>query len=233
MVPVLLAVLLCTTARVGAQGVESATDADNTARLQFIEHALDAGQTAADRWWYGWLAAYSAAGIAQSALAVTTDDSHQRQDFAVGAMTSFVGAAGQFVFPLEAGRFAKALRAMPGETPEQRRAKLASAESYLERAARQEAFGRSWKSQASSLAVNAGAGLATSLLFDRPARDGLITFAIGQAVSELQFFTQPMKAVRDLAAYRRQHPGSRQASRAGAVWSVSLSASHVSVRRTF
>src|SRR5262245_61587769 len=51
-VPVLLAVLLCTTARVGAQGVESATDADNTARLQFIEHALDAGQTAADRWWY-------------------------------------------------------------------------------------------------------------------------------------------------------------------------------------
>jgi hypothetical protein len=83
--------------------------------------------------------------------------------------------------------------------------------------------------------VNGAAGVATSLLFDRPAKDGLITFAIGQAVSELQFFTQPMKAVRDLAAYRRQRDvlGRASASRARAVWSLSLSASHVSISRAF
>ena len=143
-------------------------------------------------------------GVTKGSPVLATDDTHQRQDLAIGALTSFVGAAGQFVFPLQAGHFAKLLRTMPGGTPEERRAKLMAGEEYLEKAASQEAFGRSWKSQASSLAVNGSAGLATSLLFDRPAKDGLITFAIGQAVSELQFFTQPMKAVRDLATYRRQ-----------------------------
>jgi hypothetical protein len=160
---------------------------------------------------------------------------HQRQDLAVGALTSFVGAAGQFVFPLQAGRFAQALRAMPESTPEERRVKLASGERYLEKAAEQEAYGRSWKSQASSVAVNAGAGLATSLFFERPARDGLITFAIGQAVSELQFFTQPMKAVRDLATHQRQGNAASRASSslARASWSFSLSASRISISRTF
>ena len=220
----------CASVSVGAQNATGTTDAETTARLQFIEDALATGQKAADRWWYGWLAAYSAAGIAQTSFAVAADDTHQRQDLAIGALTSFVGAAGQFVFPLQAGRFARALRAMPGDTPDERRARLAAGEAYLAKAAEQEAFGRSWKSQASSLAVNAGAGLATSVLFDRPARDGLITFAIGQAVSELQYFSQPMKAVRDLAAYRRRQGG---VPGTPASWSLSFSASHVSISRVF
>lgn len=231
----MLVVFACATVSVGAQNTSSGTDAENTARLHFIENALDTGQKTADLWWYGWLAAYGVAGIAQTSFAVATDDTHQRQDLAIGALTSFVGAAGQFVFPLQAGHFAKVLRMMPGSTPEERRAKLMTGEEYLEKAAAQEAFGRSWKSQASSLAVNGGAGLATSLLFDRPAKDGLITFAIGQAVSELQFFTQPMKAARDFAAYRRQRGvlGKSSSSRARAAWSLSLSASHISISRIF
>jgi hypothetical protein len=231
---VVVVLLTCTTVSVGAQS-SGATDAEIAARLQFIEDALDTGQKAADRWWYGWLAAYGVAGIAQTSFAVAVDDSHQQQDLAIGALTSFVGAAGQFVFPLQAGRFAGTLRMMPEGTSDERRAKLTKGEAFLERAAEQEAFGRSWKSQASSLAVNGGAGLATSLLFDRPARDGLITFAIGQAVSELQYFTQPMKAVRDLAAYRRQRGSFAGApsSRRRASWSLSLAASQISVSLVF
>ncbi len=231
----MIVLLACATVSVGAQNSGSPPDAEIAARLQFVEHALDTGQQAVDRWWCGWLVGYGAAGIVQTSLAVVVDDSHQQQDLAIGALTSLVGAAGQFVFPLQAGRFARTLRMMPDGTPDQRRAKLTKGEAFLEKAAEQEAFGRSWKSQASSLAVNGGAGLATSLLFDRPARDGLITFAIGQAVSELQYFTQPMKAVRDLAAYRRQrgHFAGAPLSRARASWSLSLSTSHVGVSLVF
>jgi hypothetical protein len=229
-----IVLLVSATVSVGAQTTTRATDAETTARLHFIEDALDTGQKAADRWWYGWLAGYGVAGIVQTSFAFAVDDSHQQQDLAIGALTSFVGAAGQFVFPLQAGRFARTLRTMPDGTPDQRRAKLTRGEAFLEKAAKQEAFGRSWKSQASSLAVNAGAGLATSLLFDRPAKDGLITFAIGQSVSELQYFTQPLKAVRDLTAYR--HQGSLAGASAGrppATWSLSVSASQISVSRVF
>jgi hypothetical protein len=93
---------------------------------------------------------------------------------------------------------------MPGETPEQRRSKLASAESFLRQAAAQEVFGRSWKTQALATAVNLAAGLTIWLHYDRPARDGLVTFAIGQLISEAQIFSQPMRAVRDLREYDRR-----------------------------
>lgn len=215
--------LIGAASRVNAQNSDA--DVENAARIQFIQRALDSGESTADRWWYGWLAGYTVAGVTQSAFAWRTDDRHLRQDLGIGALTSFAGAAGQFVFPLHAGRYARSLRTTPGDTPEQRAAKAKVAEGYLEKAAAEEAFGRSWKSQASSLAVNGTAGLLTSLAFDRPARDGLVTFAIGQAISELQFFTQPRAAVRDLAAYRRQRTTLGRGDAAGAppAWSISVS----------
>jgi hypothetical protein len=122
----------------------------------------------------------------------------------VGAATTAFGAGGQLVFPLQAGRFATRLRAMPADTPEARRAKLAAAEGYLRKAAAQESFGRSWKTHAMAAAVNLAAGLTIWLHYDRPAEDGLVTFAIGQIISEVQIFTQPMRAVRDLREYEQR-----------------------------
>ena len=93
---------------------------------------------------------------------------------------------------------------MPGDTPEARRVKLAAAEGYLRKAAAQEELGRSLQSQLLATAVNLAAGLTIWLHYDRPAKDGLITFAIGQIISEVQIFSQPMKAVRDLDEYERR-----------------------------
>ncbi len=122
----------------------------------------------------------------------------------VGSVTSALGAAGQIVFPLEAGRLAARLRVLPDATPEERRAKLASAESILRLSAAQEASGRSWKAHAVAGAVNLAAGLVIWRHYDRPARDGLVTFAIGQLISEVQIFTQPTRAIRDLQEYERR-----------------------------
>lgn len=198
------AALLFLTTGASAQNAGHPTDAEVSNRLSYIQDSLNGGSKAANLWRYGWLSGYSAATVGQLAVYSTTDDEKQRQDMLVGSVTTALGAGGQIVFPLEAGRFAARLRAMPGDTPEARRVKLASAEGYLRKAAAQESFGRSWKTQAMAAAVNLAAGLTIWLHYNRPAKDGLVVFAIGQIISEAQIFSQPMRAVRDLREYEQR-----------------------------
>ena len=197
-----VAALLCIMAgQAMAQGTRDLPDREVSGRIEFIQNALDEGQHAATLWWDGWLIGYSVATFGQVASQSGTNSEKQNQDLLVGAATTGLGAVGQLVYPLDAGRVAAQLRAMPGDTPEARRAKLESAEGFLRRTAAQEAFGRSWKTHAISGVVNLAAGLVVWRHYDRPARDGLLTFALGQLVSEVQIFTQPTKAVRDLREY--------------------------------
>jgi hypothetical protein len=230
----LAAALLLVAGRAAAQGTATPADAEVTNRVAFIESALDAGRPAADLWWYGWLAGYGAATAGQIAVCSSTDDQKQRQDMRVGAYNAALGAVGQAVFPLEAGRFAARLKELPAATPEARRAKLAAAEDYLRRAAAQERLGRSWQPHVLSAAVNLGAGLAIWQHYDRPARDGLVTFAISQLVSEIQIFTQPMRATRDLREYEKRTDFDRAAAvRTERTWYVSAIPGGVLVGCTF
>jgi len=59
--------------------------------------------------------------------------------------------------------------------------------------------------------------------YDRPARDGLVTFAVGQLVSEAQILSQPTRAVRDLREYesRSDFAGAAAPHSAGRGWYVS------------
>ena len=218
-----LAVLFTLTNQAAAEDPRSPTDSEVADRLQYIQSSLDGGQKAANLWWYGWLIGYGGATAEQIVAHSRADTEKQKQDTLVGYVTSSFGVIGQLVAPVEAGRLAVRLRAMPGDTPEARRAKLAAAESFLRRSAAQEEFGRSWKMHAITGAVNLGIGLFLWLRYDRPARDGLAMFALGQLVSEVQIFTQPTKAVRDLREYERRSDF-RHASAVGAehpTWYVS------------
>jgi hypothetical protein len=198
------ALLLLPTTRLAAQVAGNLGDAEVKGRLAYIQGSFDAGQKAADLWQYGWLTGYSAATVGQLAIYSNSNDEKRRQDMLVGAVTTALGVGGQLVFPLQAGRFAVRLRSMPADTPEARRANLAAAEGYLRKAAAQESFGRSWKTQSMATAVNLAAGLTIWLHYDRPARDGFVTFAVGQIVAETQIFSQPMRAVRDLQEYEQR-----------------------------
>jgi len=210
-----LVVMLALTDRAAAEDPRSLTDSEVANRLQYIQSSLDGGQKAANLWWYGWLIGYRGATAEQIVAHVRADTEKDRQDTLVGAVTSSFGVIGQLVAPVEAGRLAVRLRAMPGDTPEARRAKLAAAESFLRRSAAQEEFGRSWKMHAITGAVNLGIGLFLRLRYDRPARDALAIFALGQLVSEVQIFTQPTRAVHDLREYERRS-GFGQRSAVGA-----------------
>ncbi len=229
-----LALLLAAGRQAAAQGAVSRTDVEVTHRLAFIESALDAGRPAANLWWYGWMAGYGAATIGQLAIYSSTDNEKEKQDMLVGAVTTAFGAAGQVAFPLEAGRLSARLKQLPETTSEMRLAKLAAAEEFLRTSAAQERLGRSWQPHVLAAAVNLGAGLVIWRHYDRPARDGLITFAIGQLVSEVQIFTQPMRAAHDLREYESRTDFQRtSALRPERTWYVSAIPGGILVGCTF
>jgi hypothetical protein len=174
-------------------------------RTQHIQNMLNEGKPAADLWWNGWLYGYSAATIVQGAVAFTTDKLETRQDMALGAVTTLVGAIGQLVMPMTPLAAPAKLVSIPGETPEERIKKLKYAEALFEASANREKDGCSWQMHAASSAVNMGSGLITWLGFNRTIQSGLINFAINEVITEAQIWTQPTRAIKDYQKYREKY----------------------------
>lgn len=170
-------------------------------RIQCIQTMLKQDQKGTDAWWYGWLAGYSALTAGQGAVGLASQDKATRQDMALGAATTLLGAAGQIISPLHPGKKARLLSGLPESTPEERLKKLAVAEEYIENVARTEKFGRSWKNHALYGAVSIGSGLITWLGFKRSFWAGLGNFALNTAVSEIQIFTQPTRSLKNYREY--------------------------------
>jgi len=209
------------------QNVVAIPDEQVKERLGFIENTLQSGQPRAKTWWYGWIAGYSAGAVVQLSLAgahwndVKVDEStpvpHRvrdralAQDMLVGGETCALGAGNLLRNPFTPARAANRLRPMPEATPEERRAKLVKAEELLRECARREREGRGWLNHALNLGANAAAGLVTSLAFHRRWTDGLLTFATNEAVSLLNIYTQPRRAIRDLNNYEVKYLGKQAA----------------------
>jgi hypothetical protein len=200
-----------------AQTSATLSDDQVRERLSFIERALDAGRPRARLWLYGWLGAYSAGTAVQWGLAAghwndtkpgdgpdspPVRDREFAQDMLVGGATTALGVVGMLIDPFVPASAPGRLKSLPETTSEERRAKLEAAEDLLRRCARREREGRGWGTHLLNLGVNAAAGAVTAAAFRRPWTDGLITFAAGEAVSLLNIFTQPTRAVRDWQAYQ-------------------------------
>jgi hypothetical protein len=188
--------------------------------LERIRLAFERGKPASDRWWTGWLAGYGAATVAQGAVGLTSDDPDTREDMALGAATTLLGALGQVVSPMPASSAPARFSEMKDSTPEERLEKLARAEDLLRRCADREREGRSWKMHALTGAVNLAGGLVVWLGFKRTAGEGAVNFALNTLVTEAQIWTQPVRAVRDEAAYFRDRE--KAAGRIDADWAFEI-----------
>jgi hypothetical protein len=208
-----------------AQEKAGASDEQVRERLSFIESALRAGQPRAKTWWYGWIAGYTTGAVAMGGLAaghwndtkldpqtqLKVRDRGFAQDMLVGSGTLALGVAGLLIDPFAPVYGPKRLGAMPEGTPEKRRLKLEKAEEILRECAKRERDGRGWLTHLLNLGANAAAGLVTVWAFDRPWSDGLLTFATGEAVSLINIFSQPLRAVRDLNNYEVKYLGKQGA----------------------
>jgi hypothetical protein len=174
-------------------------------RIHRIQEVLVRDRQGTDAWWFGWLAGYGAATAGQMAVFAVSGDTGTRQDMIVGAATTFLGTANQFITPLRTGPRADRLSALPESTPEEIRHKLAEAEAMLEKVALTERFGRSWKAHTLTGAVNLTAGLVTWLGFKRSVWAGVGNFALNTMVTEVQIWTQPMRTLKAYREYCRKY----------------------------
>ena len=87
-------------------------------QIQSIQNMLNQGKPAAKLWWNGWFYGYSAATMVQGIVCLESKELKTRQDMALGAVTTLIGAAGQLLMPMIPASAPKKLALIPGETPE-------------------------------------------------------------------------------------------------------------------
>jgi hypothetical protein len=179
---------------------ELISDATAARRTQFIQTRLDQGTASARWWWYGWLGGYSVAAVAQGAVGLATHDEALRASMLVGAAGSALGTISVIAMPFPPTHAASELRASAGMTAQQRHTLALGS---LKSCADAEKLGRSWLPHALGAAVAVAQGLVLWIGFDQPV-DGAASAALSLVVAEAQIFTQPMRAVDDLASYERQ-----------------------------
>lgn len=193
-----------------AWGAEVAPAPDSAARVAWIQKALDDQAGASRLWQYGWTGVYGAATVVEGAKAANkdgADEEDERFDSTVNAVTSLLGFGSMLFDPLTLHGDAKRLAAMPQDTDEEIKAKLAMAELSLRKAAEREERGRSLETHLIAGAVNLAAGLVVTLDGGREG-DGLAIFATGMLLSEAQIFTTPQRAIATWDAYRKGSLGS-------------------------
>jgi hypothetical protein len=236
---ILLAVVAAILVRNGAFAQDSTvlSDRDVSDRLGFVETSLRTGQSAARLWAYGWIGTYSAATAVQWSLAGAhwndkkwdnsapvprqVRDRGLAEDMLVGGATTALGVGGFLIDPFLPATALNRFRRLADTTPEDRRIKLAKAEELLRLCAERERRGRGRTTHLLNIGVNAVAGIVTAAAFHRPVKDGLMTFVIGEAVSLINIFTQPRKAIRAWHNYQvrfQKKPGAMMAGRPDRKW---------------
>jgi hypothetical protein len=197
--PILTLIFLCIVFNAGAHPADVDSLIDK--QLKELRGTVPHEAIRFQRWWYGWLAGYSAATAVQGAVSLTTEDKTLRQDMALGAATTLFGAAGQLISPMFA--YNSPLRNSLDELKADSVRELSpdQYEELLKALAVREKEGRSWKTHAIAGVVNLGSGLITWLGFKRTVWDGLANFALNTAVTEAQIWTQPVRAVKAYQKY--------------------------------
>lgn len=180
-------------------------DVHVTTRIDQIQGALDAGTVRASLWYWGFAGVQLGSGTVNGILAFTPGSQPGfLVNRVVGAVQGYLGFLSLLINPMVASRAAAKLRALPSDSPTERRSKLAAAESLLERSADRERAGRAWYTHVIGITAGAASGLLLAFAFKETSWvDGLINFGIVVAFAELQIWTMPTKAIKDWELYQQ------------------------------
>jgi hypothetical protein len=163
-------------------------------RLEEIQNLLRKDTKKALLWQNGWIAGYSAATVGQGIVCFSTGDKSLKQDMALGAATTFLGAMQLLMMPM-----------VPPKTISSEESNTAYFEDMMKELSRKEKAGRSWKSHALCSAVNVGSGLITWLGFKRTFMDGVANFALNTVITEAQIWSQSTRAIKDYNNYCKKN----------------------------
>jgi hypothetical protein len=192
-------------------------DSVSNAKLQFLKQSIKQDYCHTQEWWYGWLGAYSAATIGQGVVYFVSGDKSTRQDMALGAATTLLGAAGQFISPFYPNNEFNEFNSLPETSDEDKLQKLASAERLLNHWSERERMALTWQNHILCTAVNLGGGLITWLAFEdkfghkRTIWDGIANFALNEVITEAQIWSQPTLAKRKYKKYCQMYLNGNEA----------------------
>jgi hypothetical protein len=180
-----------------------AGDADVIARTQFLDERLATGERSATRWSWAWVGIYAALTAGNFTIAGLTDSRDDRVDFIARGSLSAIGLVTSIALWPAAASATEAPRALPGETAEQRAAKLSAYEKSLAKVVKGDSFGTSWKAHAIGFGVNGLAGALVAFGDGRP-KQGALVFLGGFAVAEVRILTRPTTSLRTAEAYEKR-----------------------------
>ncbi|MDH4262218.1 MAG: hypothetical protein OEV78_04135 [Spirochaetia bacterium] len=190
------------------------SDQEVNERIQFINSSLKTGETGSRIWYWSFLGLYSAGTITQLSLYFAAPSiepvdlvkrEHFRQDMMMGTITTAIGVLSLAISPMPSMYARNAIESMPDDTMEDRIAKLKKSEKLLAESSKWEKESNSLLMHGLNFGLNLSAGLIIWLAFHRTIIDGLVTFAPGFLIGEIQLFTQPTKAVKDWNNYENKY----------------------------
>lgn len=171
----------------------------DSVRLQQLVQQVQHNEKAASTWWVTWIGLYASATLGQGVVAYLSPDKSTRQDMVLGAGTTLLGMVGQFITPVKSGYNPGLFDQGSGLDHAGRLKQLSQAEALLAFQANIARSGRSWQTQALFGTVNVASGLITWLGFKRSVWEGVANFALNTAITEIQIYSQPVRAVKDYA----------------------------------
>lgn len=182
----------------------AADDAEVQARLTTLETYLHDVKRPMNLWWGSWIGILGGLGVGQLVLALTRDpqtrlEEGDRTRLYVSSGLSFAALA--LVLRPRPGRVAsRRLSRLADATPEQRRAKLSAAETYLRDSAVMAYRIRAIWSHLLVGVVGLGAGLGVGLAY-RDTWLGLMAGGGPALIGELRIWTHPYRKQRHWEAY--------------------------------
>lgn len=214
---------------------DSLSNEEISERLAMLENMLKHNEKSAKSWWYTWVGIYGTATLGQGAVAILTEEKSLRQDMIVGAGTTLLGLAGQLIAPVNSGYKKDQFENSGGLSKMKSLEKLKQAEQMLKIQSECAKKGKGWQMHAMSGAVNLTSGLITWLGFKRSVWAGIGNFALNTAVTELQIWTQPTRAMKDYRQYCNKYGLNKTdvMSRPQVVWYAHVSPGGMSVGLLF
>ena len=173
-------------------------------RLLFIEERLNEGRNGARYWQYGWSGFFAASAAFQGYKAFESNDGDNQLNHAVGAVKSAAGLTLMLLRPLPAVEGATPLQEMAANTPYEKEARLKAAKDLLHTNERRARERKSWKRHLTGIAVNLVGSAVIAAFGDT--EDAVVSGLSGIAINQANIWSQPSRAIDDLADYQKEFP---------------------------
>jgi len=177
------------------------SDAELDERIAFIEERLDAGETYAKYWQWGWTGAYSMGVVIGTTQASLTDSGKNRANYVTTAVKGVIGTTRLVFWPHPGRNGADEIdESLFGTTRSAQERRLQRGEEILQEVADKATHRTNWKSHAANVGLNlVGAGF---ILGFGHATDAAESFGVGVAVGTAQILSAPKRGIQDLEDYQ-------------------------------